>query len=208
MEHIKILTGKKACVNKAVKNQWLTPEIIAMMDKIIKEKCFVREVIYPKEILGCEIFEYNGCMRLYNNKDRFFALDGERINSEAGKYCDLNADFFSAEKIVVQQRDDKAFDHLCNSDPFELTSLWPERQLVVVANHKNRQLIAFAPVFIVCTPDLHSTKDLEKCLDFINEFSSYMNKVEKNLDKKKYQEAISFLKNSYNLLLWLKNHCY
>ena len=89
-----------------------------------------------------------------------------------------------------------------------LTSLWPERQLVVVVNHKNRQLIAFAPIFVVCTPELHSTKDLEKCLAFMNEFSSYMNKMEKSFGKKNSQEVIPFLKNSYNLLLWLKNHGY
>lgn len=208
MEHINILKGNKACVSKVVKNQWLTSEITTMMDKIIKEKWFVCEAIYPKEVPGCEIFDYNGCKRLYHNKDRFFALEGEKLNSEAGKYCNLNADFLSAEKIIIQQRDEAAFDHWCNSDLFELTSLWPERQLVVVVNHKNRQLIAFAPIFVVCTPELHSTKDLEKCLAFMNEFSSYMNKMEKSFGKKNSQEVIPFLKNSYNLLLWLKNHCY
>ena len=94
----------------AVKNRWMTPEVTAVTDKLCKEKWFVREVIYPKEVLGCEIFEYNGCMRLYHNKDRFFAMEGERLNTEAGKYCNLNVDFFSAERIDLQKPDNEAFD--------------------------------------------------------------------------------------------------
>lgn len=203
MKHV----NNSNCMNNTVKNQWLTPEIIAIMDKIIKEKWFIREVIYPKEVQGCEIFNYNGCNRLYHNADRFFALEGERLNSESGMYCNLNADFFSAERIIIQQRNDVAFDHR-QSDHFELNSLWPTRQLVVAANHKNKQLIAFAPIFVAYTEKSHSTNDLEKCFAFAKELSSYINRAEKELSKTKSKEAISFLKNSYNLLLWLKNHCY
>ena len=204
MEHVNILTGNETCVNKVVKNQWLTPEVIAMMDKIIKEKWFVREVIYPKEVPGCEIFDYNGCKRLYHNTDRFFALEGERLNSEAGKYCNLNTDFFSAERIIIQQRDDEAFDHWCNTDPFELTSLWPERQLVIATRRDTKQLVALAPVFEVCK----SSAEMKKSFEFEKEFLIYKNNLKRSLDKTKSSEALAFLNNSYNLLLWLKNHCY
>ncbi len=193
---------------KTAGNHWFTPEITAMMDNIMKEKWFVREVIYPKEIKGCEIFDYNGCMRLYHNSARFFALDGERLNSEAGKYCNLNIDFFSAEKIIIQQRDEAAFDHWCNSAPFELTSLWPERQLVIAARHDTKQLIAFAPVFVVCTPEFHATEDMRRSINFEREFHLYRNRVKKNFGKETPSEPLSFLKNSYDLANWLRVHCY
>ena len=193
---------------KTAGNHWFTPEITAMMDNITKEKWFVREVIYPKEIKGCEIFDYNGCMRLYHNSARFFALDGEKLNSEAGKYCNLNVDFFSAEKIIIQQRDEAAFDHWCNSDPFELTSLWPERQLVIAARHDTKQLIAFAPVFVVCTPELHATVDMRKSFSFEKEFNIYRNRAEKSFGRETPSEPLSFLKNSYDLANWLRVHCY
>ncbi len=194
--------------NNVIDGSWMTPDITAMMNKIVTEKWFVREVIYPKEVIGCEIFDYNGCMRLYHNTDRFFALENERLNSEAGKYCNLNVDFFSAEKIVVQQRDEEAFDHWCNSDPFELTSLWPDRQMVIAANHQTKQLMAFAPIFVAYTSDLCLSKDMEKSFEFEKEFTDYRKQTEKKHDEAISQETLSFLTNSYNLLLWLKNHCY
>lgn len=186
---------------------WFTPETMVMIDKIIKERWFVREVIYPKEVSGCEIFNYNGCKRLYHDKDRFFALEGEALNYQEGKYCNLNADFFSGEKIVIQQRDDAAFDHW-QSQPFELTSLWPGRQLVVVANHKTMELIAFSPVFMVCTPEFHVTRDMEKSFMYEKEFLTHWKHIEKDLGKAISPEMLSFLRNSHNLQLWLKNHCY
>ena len=194
--------------DNAVSNLWFTPEITTMTNKIVKEKWFVREVIYPKEVKGCEIFDYYNCMRLYHNVDRFFALEGERLNSEAGKYCNLNVDFFSAERIIIQQRDEAAFDHWCNSEPFELTSLWPKRQLVIAARHDNRQLVAFAPIFAAYTPDFHFTGDMERSMEFEKEFLSYQKHVEKSLSKKIASESLSFLKNSHSLLVWLRNHCY
>lgn len=199
--------GKNATTT-AAPNNWFTPEITAMANKIATEKWFVREVIYPKEVPGCEIFEYNGCMRLYHNVDRFFALDGEHLNTQAGKYCNLNADFFSADKIMIQQRDEAAFDHWCNSDPFELTSLWPERQLVIAARHDTKQLIAFAPIFLAYTPEFHLTGDMRKSFNFELGFNIYRSRIEKRLGQENPSESLSFLKNSYNLLLWLKNHCY
>ena len=192
----------------AVENRWLTPEVTAVTDKLCKEKWFVREVIYPKEILGCEIFEYNGCMRLYHNKDRFFAMEGERLNTEAGKYCNLNVDFFSAERIDLQKPDNEAFDRWNNGENIELTSLWQGRQLVIAARHDDRQLLAFAPIFAAYTPEFHSTKDMERSLEFENEFLAYRKCVENSLDETQAAEALSFLQNSYNLLLWLKRHCY
>lgn len=203
MKQLTISTKSKTYANNVSKNLWLTPEITAMLDKFAKEKWFVREVIYPKEILGCEIFEYNGCMRLYHNKDRFFALDGEKINSEAGKYCNLNADFFSADKIIIQQHDNESFDHW-QSDQFDLTSLWKNRQLVIAVDHKSKQLIAFSPIFEVC----QSSVEMKKSFEFEKEFLFYKNNMERDLDENKSSETLSFLKNSYNLLLWLKNHCY
>ena len=193
--------------NNAVANLWFTPETTAMINKIVTGKWFVREVIYPKEIQGCEIFNYNGCMRLYHNVDRFFALDGERINVEVGKYCNLNINFFSAEKIIIQQRDEAAFDHWCNTDPFELTSLWPDRQLVIAADRYTKQLVAFAPIFSVYTPDLHSTEDMKKVLEFEIEFLAYQKHLKKSLGKEITSESLSFLKNSHSLLLWLRNNC-
>ena len=198
----------KLYAEKAAQNHWFTPEVADMMNKIITEKWFVREVIYPKEVPRCEIFDYNGCMRLYHNKARFFALEGEKLNTEAGECCNLHVDFFSADKIIIQQRDDAAFDHWSNSDPFELTSLWPTRQLVIAADHKDKRLIAFAPIFVVCTPEFHSTSDFGKFYKFAAEFEVYRHHTEKYLDKAIYSDAQSFLKNSCDLLNWLKNHCY
>lgn len=208
MKQTCISTNDRSPKDKTVSNLWFTPEITAIMNKIAKEKWFVREVIYPQEVKGCEIFDYNGCMRLYHNVDRFFALEGERINVETGKYCNLNIDFFSAEKIIIQQRDEAAFDHWCNTDPFELTSLWPKRQLVIAARRDTKQLVAFAPIFVAYTPDFHLTGDLKKSMEFEKEFLVYQKHVEKSSDKEIASESSSFLKNSYNLLLWLKNHCY
>lgn len=208
MEQIIDLKNDRIYAEKAAQNHWFTPEVTDMLNKIITEKRFVREVIYPKEVPGCEIFEYNGCMRLYHNKARFFALEGEKLNTEAGKYCNLNVDFFSAEKIIIQQRDDAAFDHWSSSDPFELTSLWPERQLVIAADHKDRRLIAFAPIFVVCTPEYHSTSDFGKFYKFSAEFEVYRHHTKKCLGEAISPETLSFLKNSYDLLIWLKNHCY
>ena len=208
MKQTCIATNGRSRTGKAAQNLWFTPEITAMMDKIVNGKWFVREVIYPKEVKGCEIFDYNGCMRLYHNADRFFALDGERLNTEAGKYCNLNVDFFSAEKIIIQQRDEAAFDHWCNSDPFELTSLWPERQLVIAARHDTKQLIAFAPIFVAYTPEFHLTGDMRKSFNFELEFNIYRSRTEKRLGQETSSESLSFLKNSHSLLLWLKNHCY
>ena len=208
MKQTGVLTNGRSYTDKAAANLWLTPKITAMTDKIINGKWFVREIIYPQEVKGCEIFEYNGCMRLYHNADRFFSLEGERLNSEAGKYCNLNVDFFSAAKIIIQQRDEAAFDHWCNSDPFELTSLWPDRQLVIAASHDTKQLTAFAPIFTVYNHEFHPTKDMEKSYEFASEFEAYCKHMEKSSDKAMPSESLSFLKNSYNLLLWLKKHCY
>jgi hypothetical protein len=188
-------------------NCWFTSETMVMMDEIIKEKWFVREVIYPKDVIGCEIFEYNGCKRLYHGKDRFFAMEGEKLNTETGKYCNLNVDFSSAEKIVIQKRDDAAFDHW-QSDLFELTSLWKDRQLVIAINHKTDQLIAFAPIFVVNTPKFHTTPDMKNFHEFEHEFLHYWHNLEKSYAKTIPAETSAFFKNSYNLLLWLKSHCY
>lgn len=188
---------------QVAKNVWFTPKVIKMMDKIVMNRLIVREVIYPKKVPGCEIFTYNGCKRLYHNNDRFFVLEGERLNREAGKCCNLNADFFSAEKIVVQQRDGAAFDHWCNSDPFDLASLWPELQIVIVADYKSSQLIAFAPILIAHTPKFHPAD----YMNFVTEFEDYWKHMEKRLGEEKAKENFPFWQNSYNLLLWLIKHC-
>ena len=208
MEQTIISTKDNTYTGKVTKNCWLTPEITAILDKLITEKWFIREVIYPKEVPGCEIFDYNGCMRLYHNAGRFFALNDERLNSEAGKYCNLNIDFFSAERIIIQKPDEKAFDRWNNGECIELTSLWPKRQMVIAARRDTKQMIAFAPIFVVYTPQFYLTKDMERSYDFEREFRCYKNHTEKSLRQGASSETLAFLKNSYDLLLWLKNHCY
>ena len=51
-------------------------------------------------------------------------------------------------------------------------------------------------------------KDIGKFYDFEKEFNLYCEMSEKKLGKSNVPETLVFLKNSYNLLIWLKNHCY
>ena len=135
-------------------------------------------------------------------------MNNERLNTEIGKYCNLNIDFVSAEKIIIRQPDETAFDKWNNGAQFELTSLWPERQLVVATNHTTHQLMALAPIFVVSTPEFRSTSDLERFYEFEEEFKLCRKHLETRQIKALHPETPDFLQNSYNLLIWLRNHCY
>ena len=49
---------------------------------------------------------------------------------------------------------------------------------------------------------------MQKSFQFEKEFKAYADNKEKLLSNTIPKEISSFLKNSYNLWFWLKNHCY
>lgn len=202
MKQTGIVVNRKAAeFQAATQNCWFDTKISAITKRIIREKWFVDEVIHPQKILNCEIIEHNGCMRLYNDKDKFFCMDGEQIGDEACKI-----DFFSAEKIMLIQRNETTSDR--SAEKFELTSLWPKRQLVVAARHESKQLLAFAPIFVVRNSKWQPTADKKCFFDFATEFIIICDYIRKDPGNAASSDALAVMENSKKLLFWLKDHCY
>lgn len=172
-------------------NRWLTSATIDKVAKVLVEDWFVREVIYPKEISGCKIIDCGGYRRLYNGDETPFSL---------------KADFFSAEKIVIQQRSND-FDHWNTDERFELTSLWPEKQLVIAVEHDTQQLIAFAPIFIAPRSKKISPKTRFEFHEFMEELQAYCDHVKKTHNGTFPPSTLSIMLHSISLLYWLRDHC-
>lgn len=96
-------------------------------------------------------------------------------------------------------------------DAFELTSIWPERQLVVSEDEKGF-IRSFAPIFLTrqkghkpFTPD-HKEFNL-----FIEEeaacFKEMRSKIWDGLEKNIAKEFCINVAHFHDLLLWLERHC-
>ena len=163
---------------------WFTPEVMVQMKKIWENRWFLRETAGPKEIPHCCITKENVGMSLSSGFDSF----------------NLKADFFSAEKIIIQQQD-SAFNLWCD-EPLNLASLWPDRQVVVAVNPKDKKVLGFAPIFVVHTQEKgFFTRDADEFEIFVKEFHAYYD------EERKASAVLSFAQTSLSLLFWLKNHC-
>lgn len=118
---------------------------------------------------------------------------------------------FSADKVVIQKINTRTNGVV--GEPFELTSLWPERQLVVTVDTHNR-LSSFAPVFLTRNRKnglLGLTPDSKEYARFIEEGSEYFKeiapKVWSELENRRAQEFAKNVDGFYVLLLWLEKHC-
>ena len=170
---------------------WFTPKIMEKLDNIWSKPWFFRELAYPKEIPQCSI-----------GKDRegmFLCFGSNRFN--------LTADFYSAEKIVIQQRTDK-FDPW-DGEPFDITSLWPNRQMVIVVNPHDKKVLGFAPIFIIHSKKEASffTDDYDEFNIFVKEFHEYFEQIITNHNERVSSALASIAQTSLSLCFWLKDYC-
>lgn len=116
---------------------------------------------------------------------------------------------FSADKIIIRKMSKKTKEWI--GDAFELTSIWPERQLVVSEDEKGF-IRSFAPIFLTrqkghkpFTPD-HKEFNL-----FIEEeaacFKEMRSKIWDGLEKNIAKEFCINVAHFHDLLLWLERHC-
>ena len=169
---------------------WFTPDVIAKMKEIWEKRWFLKETAYPKQIPRCHISHENGCMSLSCGINQF----------------NMKADFYSAERIIIQQQDGQ-FDPWCG-EPIDLTSIWPDRQFVIIVNSNDKRICGFAPIFAVYSKEKgFFTKDDDEFKIFVEEFHAFYDYMRENNNGKVPSEMTSFAQISLSLSFWLKDHC-
>lgn len=116
---------------------------------------------------------------------------------------------FSADKVVIRKMNKRTKEWL--GDAIELTSIWPNRQLVI-SEDQNGFIRSFAPVFLTRQKGHEPyTSDYKEFKLFIEEeaacFKEMRPKIWNTLEKDNAWQFCINVAAFHNLFLWLERHC-
>lgn len=175
-----------------MKKNYFTPELVPSINGIWsctgQEGWYLKDLVNEKEIPNCEQIDAG----------RFKQL------SSRGKVFDTTELYVSAEEIIVQ----KEINGQWNGEMIDLAAIWPEHQLVVGLNPETKQVMRFAPVFVVYDAETGLlTKDNENFRVFVEGIKSYLPYARLILRDEAKRRVNMFAQKTLNLVWWLKEHC-